>query len=158
MNKALEICAREGIEVHMDKSPEELAEIFDAPCYPFREGGGYQRGAKGNISSSIIALAKGFNDEKEKEITLWHELGHAMHPLGSTNISTFTRELAANTWALANYEGGLTTEEVIEGLSTQILGYINAGYFDALNDEELKNTARILKVYDMITWVGVNNG
>jgi hypothetical protein len=90
---------------------------------------------------------------KHKEAAMWHEIGHIKHPLGSgKDRYPLTKELAANTYALANYEGDAAKEDIIHYLSVWIKTYIDDGYIKAKDDEELKQTARILGIFDSIIW------
>jgi hypothetical protein len=88
-----------------------------------------------------------------KEAAMWHELGHIKHPLGSgKDVSPLTKELAANTYALANYEGDAAKEDIIHYLSMWIKTYIDNGYIRVKDDEELKQTAKVLGIFDSIIW------
>ena len=78
------------------------------------------------------------------ELALWHEAGHAEHPYGllfDVLGETLTRELAANTWLLENYEGQETEKDIIKQLRKWIMSYINDGHDVALHEETLGETA-----------------
>jgi hypothetical protein len=120
---------------------------------------------KGQASAMIkdgkctgIALDK---DVEHPEVVVWHELGHLKHPLGNTvnnngPLPRLTQELAANSWALANYKGELERDHIINTLQKAIHTYINDGDITSIHTPELEQTAKTLGIYGYITW-GENN-
>ena len=107
------------------------------------------------VCNKVIYMGEDMPSQEE-EASVWHELGHMQHKLGLYRDSCLTRELAADTWALSNYDGG-DKAGLVKYLREWILTYIQAdpGYevFDtAIGNEELKQTALTLGIYDLITW------
>lgn len=89
---------------------------------------------------------------ENQEAALLHELGHINHHLGSRREHYYlTCELAANVWALNNYQGD-DIDSIIAFLRSAIMTYVK---YDprALYDAELARVAAILNIHHMVRWV-----
>jgi len=89
---------------------------------------------------------------KNIEPTIWHELGHAYHELG-TGQYALTNELAANAWAFIHYEGSMSMIDFVKSRVHPIMSYIDGGETVSIKTDELEATAKSLGVYDLISWV-----
>lgn len=112
-------------------------------------------GERVGASNRIIRVEIGEKDD-HAEAAKWHEMGHIKHDLGlyegDWDVSSLTRELAANTWVIDNYRGE-NKGDVLYWLSEWVMSYIDGGDIKSLNHDDLKQTARTLGIYNLIEWV-----
>jgi hypothetical protein len=99
------------------------------------------------LKRSHIVL--GDDDKDDYTLTMWHELGHANHELGL--LDGLVAELAANEWALINYEGD-DLQGLINQLKRCILTYIDHGENYSQSTPALEAVAKTLQVHHLITW------
>lgn len=89
---------------------------------------------------------------ENQEAALLHELGHINHRLGwGRGHYYLTRELAANAWALNNYQGS-DIDSIIAFLRGAIITYVKHDP-RALYDAELARVAAVLNIHHMVHWV-----
>lgn len=107
----------------------------------------------GWVFTNVVTLG---SEVKHEEAALWHELGHIKHHYGLDQFDILGRELAANSWVLENYEGD-DFKGVLKWLRVWILSYIDSsnGVPTAKGYEDLKQTARKLRIYSKIKWLKV---
>ena len=93
-------------------------------------------------------------DSQSPETDAYHELGHALHPLGCINnpLLTLQDELAANEWAITNYRGVLSIEEIVSDYKKAIMTYIRSGH--TLSHKRFTPIATILEIEKHITFIG----
>ena len=90
-----------------------------------------------------------------REYAMLHELGHVLHPLGyGPNLPALTMELAANVWALSNYEGK-DKWGLVQFLHRGVKSYINHGYRRSVYTKEMSHAAATLGVLHHVKWVYV---
>lgn len=145
------LCQEEGIVLHLD------CDIWDMMLHV-----GHSDTDVATIQTTTykehsrlpdITIAVG-RDVEDAEVCSWHELGHHKHPLGTNaNGPNLTKELAANAWVFAHYEGDKTIEEIISILRPYIMTYVEGGCITALSTPELKATAEALGIYHLVKWI-----
>ena len=87
----------------------------------------------------------------QKSIVIWHELGHLMHPKGNKQGLLLDSELAANEWALQNYQGCVPLPHILHNMRVAILTYVEGGHYRA--HREFEHVALALDVHDRIRFV-----
>ena len=86
-----------------------------------------------------------------KDIIVFHEIGHILHPSGNNEYHKLQAELAANEWAISHYVGAYDMDDVISLLRKNIMTYIGAGYTYA--STAFKPVADKLNITEYVDWI-----